>query len=103
MPISIDNQQTELLVQKLADLTHETPAEIIQRAVADQYWRACQERSGRSLADELNEIALRCSALPIISNLTEDEILGYDEWGAPTRTPPGSFSEGRMVSAASVL
>ena len=38
-----------------------------------------------SLRDELNEIALRAAARPLVSDLTEDEILGYDEFGVPTR------------------
>lgn len=35
--------------------------------------------------DELNRIALHCAELPLISQLTDDEILGYDELGIPTR------------------
>jgi hypothetical protein len=36
-------------------------------------------RSRRRLADELDEIALRCSQLPVLDPRTPDEILGYDE------------------------
>jgi hypothetical protein len=36
-------------------------------------------RSQRRLADELDEIALRCSQLPVLDPRTPDEILGYDE------------------------
>ena len=39
----------------------------------------------RSRADELNAIALRCASRPVVSDLTDDEILGYDEFGVPTR------------------
>ncbi len=41
--------------------------------------------SGRSMAEDLREIGTRCSNLPVISQLTEDEVLGYDEFGIPTR------------------
>ena len=51
MPNSIESDQTELLARK--------PAE--------------------SIAGELNAIALRCAKRPVISDLTDDEILGYDE------------------------
>jgi antitoxin VapB len=35
------------------------------------------------LADELNEIAQACSALPVLDPRTAEEILGYDEHGLP--------------------
>jgi hypothetical protein len=41
--------------------------------------------SDHALADELNSIGLGCAQRPIQSNLTADQILGYDEFGAPTR------------------
>jgi antitoxin VapB len=85
MPISIKNDQTELLARKLAQLTGETLTEAVRASVAERYDRLRRARSGRSLADELNEIALRCAKRPIISKLTADEILGYDEQGIPTR------------------
>lgn len=43
------------------------------------------ERAEHSLHDELTDIALSCASLPVVSELTEDEILGYDEFGIPTR------------------
>lgn len=85
MPISIKNEQTELLARKLAQLTGESLTEAIRVALVERYDRLRQARSGRSLADELNEIAQSCAKLPLISNVSADEILGYDEFGAPTR------------------
>ena len=37
----------------------------------------------RPLSDRLNEIALRCAALPDDDDREADEILGYDENGLP--------------------
>jgi hypothetical protein len=37
------------------------------------------------LTTELNAIAIRCAQRPVLSSLSEDEILGYDESGVPTR------------------
>ena len=85
MPISIKNNQTELLARKLADLTGETLTEAVRAAVSERYDRLRQARSGRSLADEINAIALRCAKRPVISKLSADEILGYDDSGVPTR------------------
>jgi antitoxin VapB len=85
VPISIKNDQTELIARKLAELTGETLTEAVRSAVAERYDRLCRARSGRSLASELNAIALRCARRPVVSPLSADEILGYDESGAPTR------------------
>jgi len=35
------------------------------------------------LADELDEIAVHCSSLPVRDTRTDDEIMGYDENGLP--------------------
>jgi len=85
MPISIKNDETERIARQLAELTGETLTEAIRGAVAERYERVRRVRAGRSLRDELNEIALRASRRPAISTLTDDEILGYDELGIPTR------------------
>jgi antitoxin VapB len=85
MPISIKNEQTELLARQLAELTGESLTEAIRAAVAEKYERLRRARSGHSLADDLNEIALRAARRPAVSTLTDDEILGYDERGIPTR------------------
>jgi len=84
MPISIKNEETETLARKLSELTGETLTEAIRVAVAERY-EHLRVRNGRSLADDLNAIALHCASLPQISNLTDDEILGYDEAGIPTQ------------------
>ena len=48
-------------------------------------WRERLKR-GRpaNLADELEAIARRCDALPILDHRSADEILGYDENGLPS-------------------
>jgi hypothetical protein len=53
--------------------------------VAERYDRLRRARSGRSLIDELTVIAQRYARRPVISQLSDDEILGYDESGVPTR------------------
>ncbi len=85
MPISIKNPETEVLARQLAELTGETLTDAIRAAVAEKYERLRKARSGRSLARELNEIGLRCARRPIVSDLSADEILGYDERGIPAR------------------
>ena len=85
MPISIKNDETELLARKLAELTGETLTAAVRISLTERYDRLRQARSGRTLAGELNTIALRCARRPVISHLSNDEILGYDDSGVPTR------------------
>lgn len=85
MPISIKNHATESLARKLAQLTGETLTEAVRAALAERYDRLRCARSGRFLTDELHSIAQRCASRPVISPLSDDEILGYDESGVPAR------------------
>jgi antitoxin VapB len=59
MPISIQNDQTERLARELAEFTGETLTEAVGKSVAERYERVCGARRPRSLAHELNEIALQ--------------------------------------------
>ena len=85
MPISIKNPDTEQLARELAALTNTSLTETIHEAVADRLARLKRERSGRAMAEELMEIGARCSRLPVISDMSADEVLGYDEFGIPSR------------------
>jgi antitoxin VapB len=85
MPISIKNEETEALARKLAELTGESITTAVRTAVAERHERVRRGRTGRSMAEDLIEIGKRCAARPNISTMTDDELLGYDEFGAPTR------------------
>ncbi|HYA17561.1 MAG TPA: type II toxin-antitoxin system VapB family antitoxin [Bryobacteraceae bacterium] len=84
MAISIKNEETERLARKLAKMTGESLTDAIREALAEKYERLNRERTRRARIEELNQIALRCASLPRISDLSDDEILGYDENGLPT-------------------
>jgi antitoxin VapB len=85
MPLSIKNDETEELVRKLAEATGESLTEAIRVSIEERYERLKRARTGLTLGQELNEIALRCSRRPVVSAMTPDEILGYDDSGVPTR------------------
>lgn len=85
MPISIKNPATEELARKLASLTGESLTDAIRHAVDEKYQRLCRKRAALPAASELKVIALRCASRPAVSELTADQILGYDESGIPTR------------------
>jgi antitoxin VapB len=83
MPLNIRSQETEELANALAKLTGETKTEAVTQALRERIQRVRRARTKRRLADELDEIALHCSTLPVRDTRSADEIMGYDENGLP--------------------
>ncbi|MGB5834757.1 MAG: type II toxin-antitoxin system VapB family antitoxin [Thiohalocapsa sp.] len=83
MALNIRNSETERLAEYLAELTSETKTAAVTRALRECLQRIQREQSGTSLADRLDHIALRTAALPVRDARSADEILGYDDNGAP--------------------
>ncbi len=83
MALNIRNPETERLAETLAKLTGETKTQAVTKALRDRLERIRRRRSGRRLADELDEIALHCASLPVLDTRDAEEILGYDEHGLP--------------------
>ena len=83
MALNIRNVEAERLASRLARLTGESKTEAVTRALRDRLARVQREKAGRRLADELDDIARHCAALPVRDVRTADEILGYDEDGLP--------------------
>lgn len=88
MALSIKNRETEALARELARITKKP----ITKAVHDELKRGVERAKavGRAAPDDdmverIMEISRRSAARPVVNDLTEDEILGYDEFGAPTR------------------
>ncbi len=82
MSLNIKDPQTDRLVRELAQSTGETITQAVEVAVSERLDRRAG-RPSRQLADELDRIALRCAALPLLDTRSDDEILGYDEHGLP--------------------
>ncbi len=83
MALNIRNAEAERLAEQVTALTGETKTLAVTRALRDRLDRLQNHRSGRRLADELDEIARRCASLPVIDDRSPEEILGYDEDGVP--------------------
>jgi antitoxin VapB len=83
MALNIRNKDAEQLAEALARLTGETKTEAVTRSLRDRLARLRRERSRRSLADQLDEIALHCAGLSVRDIRAPEDILGYDEHGLP--------------------
>jgi antitoxin VapB len=80
MALNIRNAEAERLVAELARRTGESKTDAVIKAVRD---RLARLRGGRSRADELEEIAARCAALPVLDARRPEDILGYGDDGLP--------------------
>ena len=86
MALSIKNAEVETLARELAKRRKISVTEAIRQSLNREVAR---ERTASELEMEerrnrLIAIAKRAAALPVISDMTDDEILGYDEFGIPT-------------------
>ena len=83
MALNIRNPEDEELAATMARLTGETRTQAVTRALDDRLERIRRRSSGRSLAEELDEIALHCASLPVVDGRAAEDILEYDERGLP--------------------
>lgn len=83
MPLNIKDPETDRLARELSSVTGESLTAAIAIAVRERLERVRGGPRGQDLASELDAIALRCAALPVLDERSEDEILGYDEHGLP--------------------
>jgi len=83
MALNIRNKYAEQLAETLARLTGENKTQAVSIALKDRLDRVQSSRSSKSLADLLDDIALHCAKLPILDSRNPDEIIGYDDHGAP--------------------
>jgi antitoxin VapB len=84
MALNIRNAETEKLAAAIATITGETKTEAVTKALKERLENLKRRRSRKSLADELDEIAIHCASLPVLDNRSDDEIIGYNEKGMPT-------------------
>ncbi len=83
MALNIRNRETERLATVLSKLAGETKTEAVTRALRDRIARVRREKTGRGLAEELEEIATHCSCLPVRDDRGTDDRLPYDRLGLP--------------------
>ncbi|MBW4462996.1 MAG: type II toxin-antitoxin system VapB family antitoxin [Nodosilinea sp. WJT8-NPBG4] len=87
MGMNIQDPQAHRMAQELAELTGQSLTDAVKMALQQALAKFKASKTApqpRPLVDRLNEIALRCAALPDYDNRSADEILGYDEHGLPS-------------------
>jgi antitoxin VapB len=83
MALSIKNEDTERLARQVARETGESLTEAIQKALQERWERLKTRQRSHILAGQIEDLLRRVDALPTLDSRPDDEILGYDEHGAP--------------------
>jgi len=83
MALSIKNDETERLARQVARETGESLTQAIQKALQERWERLKVRRRSQVLVGQVEDLLRRVDALPTLDSRPEDEILGYDESGAP--------------------
>lgn len=83
MALSIKDPDTEKLARELAARTGETITIATRRALEERLKRMGSEAAKAALLEDMEAMQRRLSALPILDDRSPDEIIGYDENGAP--------------------
>ncbi len=82
MALSIKDPETDRLARALAAATGESLTEAIRRALQDRLERESQ-RTRRGIGVEVRRIQERLARLLVLDPRTTDDVVGYDDHGAP--------------------
>ncbi|MGH6855183.1 MAG: type II toxin-antitoxin system VapB family antitoxin [Aestuariivirga sp.] len=89
MALSIKNREVEELARELARISGKPITEAVRDSLKREVERAkviaAVTPKDDDLAERLMAIGREVAAMPVLNDMTDDEILGYDEHGAPTR------------------
>ena len=83
MSLNIKNEEAERLARLVAREADETVTEAIAQALRERLARLRARRSVDHQLERVLELGKQCAALPDLDPGTPDEILGYDDAGAP--------------------
>jgi antitoxin VapB len=88
MALSIKNRELEQISRELAAVTGKPITEALLEGARRELKRQKGIKSllSKNIAwEEIREIQKRYAELPITGSLTDDEVLGFDEFGVPTK------------------
>lgn len=85
MPLNVKNDEAHELARELSDLTETTITEVVTLALRESLARERRRRQvqQRRQVQDLLQIAAECGELPVLDDRAPDEILAYNEHGAP--------------------
>jgi antitoxin VapB len=85
MVLSIKDREADRLARRLARLTGASITETVKAALRDRLEQEQRRRGKRIDRTRIDEIVADIAALPVADARSPDELIGYDEFGLPTR------------------
>jgi antitoxin VapB len=82
-PLNIKDPEVYRLARQVADLTGETLTDAVRYALRERLSRELQARPDPLWIEKLREISDRCAARPVIDTRSDNDLVGYDEFGIP--------------------
>lgn len=83
MTLEIKDPEVHKLARELARTTGETISQAVINALRERLTREKARQNQATLAEILIRIGQDCAALPLLNPRPTDDIIGYDEQGAP--------------------
>lgn len=83
MTLSIKNPEADRLARQLAEATGESLTDAVIRALRDRLESIMGRRLAGGLRDEIARMQERIAELPRLDQGSDEEIVGYDDWGLP--------------------
>jgi antitoxin VapB len=85
MVLSIKDRETDRLARQLARLTGESITDSVKTALRDRLQQEQRRRGKHIDRARIARIVADIAAVPVNDDRSPDELLGYDEFGLPTR------------------
>ena len=88
MPLNIRSEEANQLAAEVAIITGETKTDAVIQSLKERLDRLRLQQGARAVKqgsrrDQLDRIALRCAAQPILDQRSADQICGYNANGLP--------------------
>jgi antitoxin VapB len=83
MALTIQNPEADRLAHELADATGESLADAVTVAIRERLESVRRHSRREMVHHEVAKIQAFVASLPDLDSRTDDEILGYDEFGLP--------------------
>jgi antitoxin VapB len=83
VPLNIKDSEVYHLARQVADLTGETLTDAVRHSLQERLKREQCARPDPQWIEKLREISDRCASRPVLDPRSDDELVGYDEFGVP--------------------